>query len=604
MAITAIDKIKITKYLNSHSLDDIYYLDMCEAIGKKDKITDVEFLEYFTECIINELRKDSKLSIKYLSKVAFSIDSFLEWINESGSEIKEDTLDKIRSLKDFYDDYLKRTGFEKDLNFSENCIDVVLEKVNKLYPSDKKEESIVEYVNKIAQLESNVKELRRQLTDVTKVYGDLQISYTKKTGKVESLNQEIVSLNNEVQNKEKETFKLNQIIEGLNAKINELEASILQLSSENDVLVTFKDKCDVLTSEVEQLRKIVDDDIKAKNMEANSKNRHQEIEALIYQKLLVERSTVDDILSYIKEQGIISNKEEIATLLRNMRSKINIDRSSFSSTPIYKVEAPKVLKDGTFEVNIPSNSKCFDIMLVSDFHIKNFDCDVLSGFDMLNDYCVKNGISLILNLGDFYHGLGKLMYSDAIKNYNLCEHAITKIPKVDGLYHAILGGNHDQKIFQYGFDPIALLTNEREDFIDLGYTHSTVSLNSPLTELGEFDIHHPDSFNIEIDFNKGGINLEHLNSYLDNIYDAKKRNREDSYIDIFGHTHKSQYNFSESYCYIPNFFRVDTQKEACHLRIYFDDNNKIKYMLFMPLSSNKEGFLKNNEIVYQKVLKR
>ena len=88
MAITAIDKIKITKYLNGHSLDDIYYLDMCDAIGKKDKITDVEFLEYFTECVINELRKDSKLSIKYLSKVVFSIDSFLDWINETGSEIK------------------------------------------------------------------------------------------------------------------------------------------------------------------------------------------------------------------------------------------------------------------------------------------------------------------------------------------------------------------------------------------------------------------------------------------------------------------------------------------------------------------------------------
>lgn len=604
MAITAIDKIKITKYLNGHSLDDIYYLDMCDAIGKKDKITDVEFLEYFTECVINELRKDSKLSIKYLSKVVFSIDSFLDWINETGSEIKEVTLDKIRSLKDFYDDYLKRTGFEEDVDFSEKCIGVVIEKVNELYPSDKKQDSIVEYVNEIAQLESKVKELRRQLTDVTKVYGDLQISYAKKTSKVETLNKEIVSLNSEIQNNEKEILELNQIIEGLNTKINELETSILQVSSENDVLVTFKDECDALTKEVEQLRKIVDDDIKAKNMEANLKNRHQEIESLIYQKILIEKSTIDDILSYIKEQGIISNKEEIASLLRKMRSKINIDSNSFSASPIYKVLSPKVLKDGTFEVNVPNDCKYFDIMLVSDFHIKNFDCDVLSSFDMLNDYCVKNGISLILNLGDFYHGLGKLKYSDAINSYNLCEEAITKIPKVNGLYHAILGGNHDQKIFQYGFDPISFLTDEREDFINLGYTHSTISLNNSSTVLGEFDIHHPENFNIEIDFNDAGINLGQLNSYLNNIYNRQNRNRDDSYIDIFGHTHKSQYNFLESYCYVPNFFRIDMQKEACHLRVYFDENTNIKYMLFMPLNSNSNHFLKNNEIVYEKVLKR
>ena len=46
MAITAVDKVKINKYLKEHALGDICYLDMCEAIGKRDKISNVEFLDY------------------------------------------------------------------------------------------------------------------------------------------------------------------------------------------------------------------------------------------------------------------------------------------------------------------------------------------------------------------------------------------------------------------------------------------------------------------------------------------------------------------------------------------------------------------------------
>ena len=64
MALTTTDKIKIQKYLREHAIGDIYYLEMCEAIGKKQRPSNIDFIEYFTEYIINELRKDTKINVK------------------------------------------------------------------------------------------------------------------------------------------------------------------------------------------------------------------------------------------------------------------------------------------------------------------------------------------------------------------------------------------------------------------------------------------------------------------------------------------------------------------------------------------------------------
>ena len=74
--------------------------------------------------------------------------------------------------------------------------------------------------------------------------------------------------------------------------------------------------------------------------------------------------------------------------------------------------------------------------------------------------------------------------------------------------------------------------------------------------------------------------------------------------DAVGHTHRSQFNYPGGYCYIPEYIDGATKRGACHLRIYFDEDTDIKYMVFMPLSySTATRLAKNNEIVYQKIKK-
>ena len=63
-------------------------------------------------------------------------------------------------------------------------------------------------------------------------------------------------------------------------------------------------------------------------------------------------------------------------------------------------------------------------MLVSDFHIKDIDSKVLAGFDVLNNYCVNNGINLILGKS----GTGKsVLIKKIIYLSNLIKHQ--KTPK-------------------------------------------------------------------------------------------------------------------------------------------------------------------------------
>ena len=612
MAITTVDKVKINKYLKEHSVDELNYLEMCDTIGKRGKISDIEFLDYFTECVIFEFRKSTKISIKHVIKFASLVEKFLFRLNNDNIEISDITLDKIRNFKELYNEYLKRNNFEIDEEFGDSWLDFVLETIDELYPAENATEPTSIYINLVEDLNEKIKSLEKELSSATKSYKKLQDSYECKLEEVETLKNNFGSLLHESTTKDKMISELNEEITSLNRKISELEVQLSKLQDENSALGMYKEQCEILSnkteellSKVKDLLEIIDNDLLAKKMAADLEKKHSDIESLIYQKLLFERVTIDELLAYIQVHGFVSNKDEIAALLKSIKSKIQIDSSFFSTSPTYKIITPKVLEDGNFSIHIPFGQKHYDIMLVSDFHIKEVNQKVLNGFDILNDYCVKNNIHLILNLGDFYDGFSSkpLDYNNAINNYSVIEQSISLIPKVDGLYHAILGGNHDRNIVSYGFDPLEILANEREDFINLGYIHSIVSLCNSSNVVGMFDIHHPDTFDFPINLDEDGISMGDMDNYLSDVYRKLGRNRDESYIDIFGHTHRSQFNYPGSYCYIPSYLEGKSKKGACHLRIYFDEDTNIKYMVFMPLSFNTK-LVKNNELIYQKILSK
>lgn len=612
MPITPVDKMKINKYLKENELDKITYLNMCEAIGKKGKITDVEFLEFFTDYVVNDFRLKERIYIKQLTKVVYTVAAFLKFVKESGSDVSEDTLDKIRNFRNLYNEFLERTGTNINsefLEFNDKCIEYVLNKVNKLYPCEEKHESSCEdkhesaskYINEIQALNDEIKNLRKELDNINKNYDKLQAIYNKEYKNIEVINNQNNAIKKELDSKEYQISNLNETIELLNKKIVELENEISKNLEEKNLLESYKVKYNEISEEVKKLNGIIENNLKEKEEKIKIEVKHSNLEKFVYEKLLVNELNINDLINLAIMNGFNTNKEEMYEILKNLRKKINISDNAFSTSPIFKVVTPNVLEDEPFTINVPKGGKYFDILLVSDFHLTNVNEKVLNGFDTIYEYCAKNNINLVLNLGDFYDGIGgkKVTYEDAMENYKLVEQLINKIPKMPGMYHGILGGNHESNILKYGYDPIKFLADEREEFFSLGYKHSTITLKESENILGSFDIHHPYTFNFQVDLDDNLINIEDLQKYLKSIYKKQGRSRDDSYIDLFGHVHRSQMNFAGSYCFIPKYFDGNNKKGAIHLRIYYKD--KFKYMVFIPLLGNNKLF-KANEVIYQKIL--
>ena len=108
--------------------------------------------------------------------------------------------------------------------------------------------------------------------------------------------------------------------------------------------------------------------------------------------------------------------------------------------------------------------------------------------------CEKKGINLIINLGDFFGFRTENIsdYDKYIEGRELVTYLANYFPKREGIYHAILGGNHDEDSLKYGYDSIDLLSKEREDIINLGYTHALVTFNGVKSPLSSLLLHHID----------------------------------------------------------------------------------------------------------------
>ena len=637
MSITPVDKVKITKYLRENPIGEIYYLDLCDALGKRGKIKDIEFLEFFVEAVIKEFKKNEKISIKQVSKLVVTVESFLEWVHEAGSEIDEVILDKIRSFEEYYDEYLNRTNNDIDLEFTDGYLASLLKVVNELYPKEEKSESVVQYLNEIADLKEQLRTLKKEYDNLAQLHASAQRKMDQVNKTYYQKSSEVSNLLNTISNNERIIGNLNKSISELEQKVKVLEAKLELSGTELDDLRPYKglyeelvkdffdikeqlrisneklDECkgyrelyENLLAQFNELTDKVEQQRKEKAQQDSEKRRDKHLMELIYSQLIDGKITINGLVSYLKDsKGMNVSPDKIKSLMVQLKREFNIASSSFATEPSYSLVMPRYVTDDTFTIDVPYDCECYDILLVSDFHISSFDKSVLSEMDAINNYCVNNNIKLILNLGDFFEGFGGSRvfdYENAKQNYHLTEKAISLIPKADGIYHAVLGGNHDKNILRYGFNPIEMLAQERDDFINLGFTHSTIALNGFSGILGQFDLHHPQTF-FSISVKNSGIDTDGLNEYLNKIYGHIYRSRDDSYIDIFGHTHKNRFSFVDSYCFVPPLVEGQGKKGAYHLRVYFEPNTEIKYMLFMPLSFT-DKLVANNEIVYKKILSK
>ncbi|MDE5888393.1 MAG: hypothetical protein K2H20_00060, partial [Bacilli bacterium] len=216
-----------------------------------------------------------------------------------------------------------------------------------------------------------------------------------------------------------------------------------------------------------------------------------------------------------------------------------------------------------------------------------------------NDYCEENGIKTILNAGDFFSWTRLKGKQRGAVCQRIVDKAILKYPSRKGIKHAILGGNHDKDMLAVGVDPLQLMAEAREDFINLGYSHCKITFGGSVSILDSIGMHHPNRR-----FPETVGDGEYTTSKIVNMIKGYNgRNGIDSdniYVDLLGHIHMSSLDTENGICIVPSYRKDRVVNGAWHIKVYFKDNH-ISNIVFIPIIKTRK-LIPTTEINYQKRL--
>ncbi len=615
MALSPFEKLKVIKYIKETEMGSIYYRDICSVLVKERKASYEELIEFFARYIIDNLNKDN-VAKNILAKCVSCVNTLIGWVEN----IDDILLGEVRLIGDTYNSYLERNKVQK--------IDGLDEQVKNLHSHLKKkypvnnEEEIITYVKEINDLQEQIKALKRELDQQIAICSGLNKKLKERDKTVAKKCDEVRVA---IDEKEKGAHE----IKALKAKVNELMSNIKSLQADNLVLGEDNNRLNLLSSGLElevntlkerilELERILEgkeillkvyvDKERMESLEeiklALNEERKEKIKEIILARLTTGGVVLDELLEELIEQGFDIRMEELFVYFNEFKKEINILSNSLSSSPSprYVIVPPSVYSGEVFNLSLSSDCKSYDILLVSDMHISTITNEVISDYNKLLNYCASNNIKLILNAGDFFcfkYPFRTDMLTGLTGSKKIVDKAISKLPMGRGIYHAVLGGNHDKDSLEYGFDAIKMLTDAREDFISLGYDHATITFNGQMNLLHSFMLHHPSSKFMDPVL-EDKFDNESLIQSLDAYYSNNGRRRDDSYLDVLGHFHRSGLDSLDSICTVPSLWHDRFNNGAWHLKIYFDELSNIKYMIFKPLNM-ADKIVATTEIAYQKL---
>ena len=614
MALSAFEKIKVIKYIRETRNGEIFYNDICSVLEKGRKASYSELIEFFTKYVVDNLNKDS-VSKSMISKCLSCISVLLSW----AMDIDEVLLGEVRLIKVAYDNYLKRHNIDL-IEEVDDEIYILDKYLKSKYPVDN-EEQVIAYINEINNLKEEIRRLTKELSDQLGANEALSKKYREQGRKLSKKNEEGSKDAEELQRRQNEIKELKRKVKELSKRISDLEKELSEVSENNTSLRELKEcletEKDVLSKTVEELEKTLkgkEDALKCyaevqrresllEFQQAKEEEKKEKVKEIILARLTTGGIVLTDLYNELILQGYEVSLEELYKYINEYKQELNIVSSGLSSSPRYIIMPPSITSNGVFDISIPTDCKSYDILLISDLHISGIDEGVLSDYNKLLDYCVTNRIKIILNVGDFFcfkYPFKREMLKGLTGSKRIVDKAISKLPSVPGIYQAILGGNHDKDALGYGFDAIKTLTDAREDFINLGYDHVTITFNGQMSLLHSFMLHHPATKFVDPVLEEKFDN-ESLKQSLEDYYSNCKRRRDDSYLDIIGHFHRSGLDSLNAICNVPSLWHDRFNNGAWHMKVYFDELNNIKYIIFKPLVLN-DKLVATTEIVYQKLV--
>lgn len=211
-------------------------------------------------------------------------------------------------------------------------------------------------------------------------------------------------------------------------------------------------------------------------------------------KLLEQEKEIDDyqtqLLQLIKEG---KNNREICEIL-NMSSNqlydellklktkgIIYSRKYYSDGSIKynKISSLKKLKENMNKTIITDNKENnMKFLLISDLHFGN-EFENLGLIDRAYNYCIKNGINIILCGGDFIDGSFSRTTQKITDLYEQIEYFIKNYPQDKTILTFGVAGDHDfSTLKRASLDIIEICNNRRHDIIIGGYNNAEINIKN------------------------------------------------------------------------------------------------------------------------------
>lgn len=578
-------KFQVNKVLMTCSQNNISVYNLANGdINMVDNVF-IYLLELFSKL-------DENKTNNYITKILIGIKEICEYYMEIEQSIDVELVTKIKSLEEKYNNLIEKTGAKSD----ENIIRIITEInyfIDQNYSNQDQSlisdlsEKVDKLTKEVSQNGKTIKQLSQQIIDQDRVIKKLNRDNQK-------LEKEYIKENNSLQEKIYEKDKQNEC---LYQQKNELEEQNRNLS------LTLKDADSKIENLNETLKSILIRKTQDEVERERKKRREKDLDEYIILKLINNGYTLDQLSKELNSDDNTYSLGEIKESLARVKTRINIINPCKQSFPVeYKACSPLITKGGIFNIN--TNNNVYDVLLTSDWHIWNYHIEngtLIKELDKVYNYCTKNNINLVLNLGDLLHAVQHPEIKRYRDNLNVLDEMIEKMPYDASISHAVLGGNHDKYMLDIGFDPLKYLSDNREDFINLGYNDVYLTFNDENVKQ-IIGLHHPYE-------SRTRINIEDTNAHaiLNYLKEKKQqynmRNR-DIYIDFFGHFHTARIDSFNGYASIPPFIKGNEKNMngVWHLKIYFDNENNIQYMIIKSLVGD-EKLNPVMETVYQKNLK-
>ena len=590
---TQIEKNKLISYIKTTPDKNIYYGEIVNLLNKNNrnkKNLTAMLLEFYSDYVLKLLSKDD-VTNNSISRFLSAILTIMTWVASDELEISNDIIANIRRIDNCYKEFISRTGKESSEEVN-SALEKIVEVVGK--------EEVMD--DALIQLKETIRELTLQIKDNSNIIASLETDLQDKNRNINSMNRKIEKLNQELLNRKNEIDRLSELVK-------DYDSDVTRLNNENKGLVSYVEtlnednrlsnlKVKELSSKIEELMEVIWKLKSANNeliniLDSIKNNRdldEDKIESII--EVLFNRDlTKEEIIKELKGKVTYDN---FNSLFKKAKDRVAIGVPSISVNPNYSIIVPPVMENRVFNIN--NSNLTVDVLLTSDYHINFNNMERDYGYiESIYDYCEENGINIVINLGDFfgfkYEDISR--YQKYRQGKDLVNRVIDTFPSRNGIYHAVLGGNHDEDALRYGYDAIDMLTKDREDMINLGYTHALVTFDNVMSPLSSLLLHHIDRrIKDPIEFEE--YNDSDYKRYLDSYV---RLNGKDAYVHLLGGAHLS--GVYSNFILVPSLTCNRNVNGAMRLRIYFDLDNKISNIVVIPLVV--DDYMKEvTEVVFKK----